>query len=129
MRAQVLEPPRSSDSGIRLGTSVGDLLGTWRGEQPVEVSDFIDVEIDVRAAHVFDELDFVSNPDEGFRIQQDDAVAVTGRVVEIDHQGVMSLEVGSALLSIEMEGVAPLEISGMLVTLVVRDLEVYPTAI
>ncbi len=129
MRAQVLDPPRSSDSRIRLGTSAGHLMATWRGDESVDVHDFFDVEIDVRATHLFEELEFVSSPGEGFRIQHDDAVAVTGRVVEVDDQGVMSLEVGSALLSIEMEGIAPLEISGTLATVVVRDLEVYPTAI
>lgn len=129
MRAQVLGPPHGSDSTIRLGTSAGQLLGTWRGDRPLDHNDIVDVEIDVRDSHMFDDLELVSVQKDGFEIREDNSVAITGRVVEIDHQDVMILEVGGALLSLEMEGVAPVGIVGTLVTLVVRGLDVHPTGI
>lgn len=129
MRGQVLSAPHAADSRVRLGTTAGELMGTWRGEQPVELGDIVDVEIDVRVTYMFDELEFASVPEEGFRIHEGNAVAITGRAVEVDHLDVMTLEVGGTLLSVEMEGIAPLGIVGTVVTLVVRDLDVYPTAI
>lgn len=129
MRAQVLGPPRGPNSKIRLGTTAGQLLGTWRGDQPVDLNDIVDVEVDARDSHLFDEIEIPSVPREGFKIREDDSVAITGRVVEVDHLDVMTLEVGGGLLSLEMEGVAPFGIVGTVVTLVVRDLDVHPTGI
>lgn len=129
MLAQVLKHPNGPGSEIRLSTPVGQFLGTWYGDHPVEVNEMVDVEIDVRDSLRFDDLETSLGSQDGFEIRGDDSMSITGHVVDIDHQDVMTLSVGGALLSLEMEGVAAPGIHGALVTLVVRDLDVYPTRI
>jgi hypothetical protein len=129
MLAQVLVSPASGRPLIRMRATAGEFVAMWQGSEPVGVGDQLDVELDVSHPQAWDDVRLNAATRPSFEVLAGDAVLVTGRVVEVDHSGVMVIEVGGSLVSFDMEGTPPTQVVGQLVSLLLRDLEVHPTGV
>lgn len=129
MLAQVLLAPAPGSSMTRMRAPAGEFVATWQGGEPIGVGEQLDVELEVSHPQDWDDVRLTAAASPSFEVVTGDAVLVTGRVVEVEHSGVLVIEVGGSLVSFDMEGTPPTQIVGQLVSLVLRDLEVHPTGV
>lgn len=112
---------------MRARTSAGDLVATWEGIESVGVGEQLDVELDVSRPLAWSDVQLNAAPQPSFEVVAGDAALVTGHVIEVEHSGVMVIEVGGAIISFDMEGTPPTQIVGQLVSVLLHDLEAHPT--
>jgi hypothetical protein len=125
--ARVLSAPSVEDRLVRVRTASGEFVGTWEGEDPVSVGQCVDIELDIGTTINWDDIELRPAGRPALEPIADDRVRVTGVVIEVDHSGVMVLDLGNGLLSLDTEGLPPTRVVGQLVSTTLHGIKVYPT--
>jgi hypothetical protein len=113
--------------GTRVSVDAVDVNGSglWRGTAQ-EAGIEVDVELEVR-----DEIDWskisVGQRVEAIAKEGPEALVVRGFVDDLDIHGVLTLRLAGGVLLIDTLGEPPIGVVGREVSLVARDVEIYPT--
>lgn len=130
MRARALTAAGGSGERLRVVTSAGTMDGLWRGDVPVAVDDVLQIELEVRLPRDWSDIERVQDQHSTIHLPQSRAF-LEGIVLDIDQDGVLSLDVAGAPLMVETTGEPPLGIVGgrVRLRLVAGDLEFHPMGV
>jgi hypothetical protein len=123
----VVHTAASNGELLHLGSANGTLVGVWRGNSPVAVGEEVHVELDVEKTYEALSFEHTSGGLDRFEVLSKNAVAIIGRVEDVDAQGVLVLRGGGTFVSFDVEGQLPVNLRGAVVRVVVDDLQIYPT--
>ena len=111
---------------VEFSTNVGFAVAVWRAAPP-KVGDQYDVELEVEDEFVWGDNAYYSLNSAHTIEMADGIVTVTGTLISNDMEGGAVVDVGGAIILIELIGCG--EIDSVLVDLKVKDVNVFPTGI
>jgi hypothetical protein len=129
VRVAITDIRGSAPPLIAFTSAAGSADAIWRGDSPPELREY-DVELDVPGQIRWGqdaEIDAMSAPGIS-RLGEE--VRVVGRVLDYDDVGVLSLEFAGTLVMVQVaDGPSPDVVVGTVVSVRVRQLEIYPSSI
>jgi hypothetical protein len=126
MRGVVLASVEGQGSDLRMETEIGPVLGVWRGDNPVDTGETLDVELEFPNARTWHDIESAASVGSTRSISSD---PVFGTVMELFDDGILMVKIGGSIVQVELDEVPPRNPAGETVAISPDDLEIYPTGV
>jgi hypothetical protein len=126
MRVRIDQSADARTQAVPFSSSVGRSAGIWRSDTPPDPGEY-DVELEIPGTLRWEhEIHPGVGPGPGLG-ETPDAYLVTGRVVNLEPDGSLTLDVDGSVVMVDTDGSLPAGMVGELVELHTPVLELYPT--
>ncbi|MBL7500539.1 hypothetical protein I6A84_29775 [Frankia sp. CNm7] len=126
MRAVALNDADDAHPDLNITTEAGRIHGRWQGAAPIRAGDVLDVELELMRPRRWSEVVFDGDTAFGGPVGP---TMIRGRILAVYEDGVTILQVGSAVMQLEMLDDPSTKTLGQTVSIAADDLKFYPTGI